>query len=174
MPVGFIPPCIPTRSKRVPEGPAWVHEIKHDGYRLMVRLQGSRVRLFTRNGHDWSHRFPAIVEAAGSLPVRSAALDGEAVVCGNDGMSDFDKLHSQAWDGAVFLYAFDLLELDGQDLRQEPLERRKARLEPLLARARPGIQFVEHVDLDGATVFVHACYMGLEGVVSKRRNFPYR
>jgi bifunctional non-homologous end joining protein LigD len=174
LPLGFIPPCLPTWSRRVPEGPAWLHEIKHDGYRLMVRRQAARVRLFTRNGYDWSHRFPAIVEAAGSLRVQSVALDGEAVVCGGDGVSDFDKLHSQGWDAHVFLYAFDIIELNGDDLRQEPLEQRKSELEKLLARVRFGIQIVEHIELDGATVFEHACKLGLEGIVSKRRDFPYR
>ena len=174
LPLAFIPPCVPTWSRHAPVGRDWVHEIKHDGYRLMVRRQGARVRLFTRRGFDWSHRFPLIVEAAGNLRVSSISIDGEAVVCGDDGISDFDRLHSQGWDAAVFLFAFDVLEIDGDDLRQEPLERRKARLEKVLARAPAGIQFNEHVDLDGATVFQHACKMGLEGIVSKRRDFPYR
>ncbi len=175
LPLAFIPPCIPTWSRHAPVGRDWVHEIKHDGYRLMVRRQGTRVRLFTRRGYDWSHRFPAIVEAAGSLRVSSISIDGEAVVCGDDGVSDFDRLHSQGWDSAVFLYAFDVLEIDGDDLRQEPLERRKARLQKVLAKAGAGIQFNEHAaDLDGATVFAAACKMGLEGIVSKRRDFPYR
>jgi ATP-dependent DNA ligase len=125
LPLAFIPPCIPTWSRHAPVGRDRVHEIKHDGYRLMVRRQGARVRLFTRRGFDWSHRFPLIVEAAGSLRVISISIDGEAVVCGDDGISDFDRLHSQGWDSAVFLYAFDVLEIDGDDLRQEPLERRK-------------------------------------------------
>ena len=90
-------------------------------------------------------------------------------MCGDDGVADFDKLHSQGWDGAVFLQRLRPVEFDGENLRQEPLERRKARLEPLLARAGAGIQFVEHVDLDGETVFEH-----LEGIVLKRRDFPYR
>jgi bifunctional non-homologous end joining protein LigD len=159
----------------MPAGPAWVHEIKHDGYRLMVRRQGSRVRLFSRRGFDWSHRFPAIVEAAGALPVMSASLDGEAVVCGEDGIADFDKLHSRGFDDSVILFAFDLLEVDGDDLRQEPLERRKARLDKLLARAPAGIRFNDHADdLDGAAVFAAACKIGLEGIVSKRRDCPYR
>ncbi len=119
LPLAFIPPCIPTWSRHAPVGRDWVHEIKHDGYRLMVRRQGARVRLFTRRGFDWSHRFPLIVEAAGSLRVGSISIDGEAVVCGDDGVSDFDRLHSQSWDGSVFLFAFDVLEIDGEDLRQE-------------------------------------------------------
>ena len=118
----------------------------------MVRRGRCGVRLFTRRGFDWSHRFPLIVEAASSLRVSSISIDGEAAVC-DDGISDFDRLHSQGWDAAVFLFAFDVLEIDGDDLRQEPLERRKARLEKVLARAPAGIQFNEHVDLDGATVF---------------------
>ena len=131
LPLAFIPPCIPTWARHAPVGRDWVHEIKHDGYRLMVRRQGARVRLFTRRGFDWSHRFPLIVEAAGALRVRSISIDGEAVVCGDDGVSDFDRLHSQGWDSAVFLFAFDVLEIDGDDLRQEPLERRKARLQKI-------------------------------------------
>jgi ATP-dependent DNA ligase len=114
LPLAFIPPCIPTWSRHAPVGRDRVHEIKHDGYRLMVRRQGARVRLFTRRGFDWSHRFPLIVEAAGSLRVISISIDGEAVVCGDDGISDFDRLHSQGWDSAVFLYAFDVLEIDGE------------------------------------------------------------
>ena len=171
LPLAFIPPCVPTWSRHAPVGRDWVHEIKHDGYRLMVRRQGARVRLFTRRGFDWSLRFPLIVEAAGSLRVSSISIDGEAVVCGDDGISDFDRLHSQGWDAAVFLFAFDVLEIDGDDLRQEPLERRKARLEKVLARAPAGIQFNEHVDLDGATVFQHACKMGLAWI-STERNRP--
>jgi ATP-dependent DNA ligase len=129
-------PVHPDAVSRVPEGRAWVHEIKHR----------QAACLFTRNGFDWSHRYPVIVEAAGSLRVRSIAIDGEVVVCGNDGVSDFDRLHSQGWDSAVsvFLYAFDLLELDGEDMRQDMLEARKGRLEKVLGRAKAGIQFVEH------------------------------
>jgi bifunctional non-homologous end joining protein LigD len=169
-----IEPCLPTPSKRVPVGPQWVHEIKHDGYRLLVRRQGARVRVFTRRGYDWSHRFPLIVEAIARLRVSSIFIDGEGVVCGDDGVSDFDKLHSQGWDEHVFLYAFDLLEHDGVDYRDEPLENRKGRLAKLLATADPGVRFNEHIELDGAIVFEHACKLGLEGIVSKRRGFPYR
>jgi ATP-dependent DNA ligase len=106
--------------------------------------------------------------------VQSVALDGEAVVCGDDGVSDFDRLHSQACDEQVVLYAFDIMELNGDDMRQEPLEERKAKLEKLLARVPLGVQLNEHVELDGVTVFEHACKLGLEGIVSKRRDFPYR
>ena len=109
-----------------------------------------------------------------SLRVRSIIVDGEAVWAGEDGKSDFDKLHSRAHDQQVFLYAFDLLELNGEDYRNHPLEKRKAKLEKLLARTRQGMRFSEHLDEDGETIFQHACKMGLEGIVSKRRDFPYR
>jgi bifunctional non-homologous end joining protein LigD len=105
--------------------------------------------------------------------VRSIVIDGEAVVSGKDGKSDFDQLHSGAHDAAVFLFAFDLIELDGEDLRPAPLEQRKGKLEKLLARSN-GIQFTEHLAGDGATIFAHACKLGLEGIVSKRRDLPYR
>src|SRR5215218_7300460 len=90
----FFPPCLPTRANRVATGPEWVHEIKHDGYRLIVRRDGDRVRLYTRRGYNWSGRYPLIIDAIRRLKVRSVVIDGEAVVCGEDGRSDFDKLHS--------------------------------------------------------------------------------
>jgi bifunctional non-homologous end joining protein LigD len=105
--------------------------------------------------------------------VRSIVIDGEAVWCGKDGKSDFGKLHSGAHDAAVFLYGFDLIELDGKDLRPAPLEQRKWKLEKLLAHS-DGIRFSEHLDGDGAIIFAHACKLGLEGIVSKRRDLPYR
>jgi bifunctional non-homologous end joining protein LigD len=170
---GFIAPCRPTASDRCKSGPEWVHEIKHDGYRLIARRNGERVRLYTRRGFNWADRYPRIVEALRSLPVRSIVIDGEAVVCGKDGKSDFDKLHSGTHDASVFLYGVDLIELDGEDLRPAPLEQRKGKLEKLLAR-NDGMRFSEHLDGDGAIVFKHACKLGLEGVVSKRRDLPYR
>jgi bifunctional non-homologous end joining protein LigD len=173
LPPVFIAPCLPIASERCKSGPAWVHEIKHDGYRLIARRTGHRVRLYTRRGYIWTDRYPCIIEALRSLRVRSIAIDGEAVICGADGKSDFDKLHSGAHDAAVFLYGFDLIELDGEDLRLAPLEERKGRLERLLARS-DGIRFSEHIGGDGATIFAHACKLGLEGIVSKRRDLPYR
>jgi hypothetical protein len=111
---------------RAPGGPQWVHEIKHDGYRLLVRKTSNRVRIYTRNGADWTKRFPAIIEAASKIKAASFYLDGEGVVCDVDGVAAFDKLHSKANDHSVFLYAFDLLEIDGEDLTPTPLEERKA------------------------------------------------
>jgi bifunctional non-homologous end joining protein LigD len=171
---GFIAPCLPTDADRVPGGPQWLHEIKHDGYRLLVRKAGDKVRIYTRRGADWTHRFPIIVEAALKLKATSFYLDGEGVVCREDGLAVFDKLHSRANDAAVFMLAFDLIEVDGDDIRGLALIERKIRLRKLLARSRGGIVFNDHLEGDGATIFAHACKLGMEGVVSKRRDLAYR
>jgi hypothetical protein len=147
-PPGYIEPCIPTRVSKPPVGPQWVHEIKHDGYRLMVWRDGERVRLFTRRGFDWSERYPWIADSARRLPVTQFLIDGEAVICGEDGVSDFDRLHSRQHDGSVFLYAFDLLALDGADIRHEQLDHRRDLLGKLLGQP-DGIRFSEHLDGDG-------------------------
>jgi bifunctional non-homologous end joining protein LigD len=125
---GFVDPCIPSRALKPPPGPDWVHEIKHDGYRLIVRREGEAVRLFTRRGYDWTERYPAIANAAAKLKARSFTLDGEAVVCGADGVAVFDALHRRGRISDAILQAFDLLELDGVDYRPLPLSRRKDRL----------------------------------------------
>ena len=117
-------PCIPTCATKVPDRPEWLHEIKHDGYRLIVQREGKRVRLFTRNGHDWSDRFPLISEAALRNRNSSFVLDGEAVLLGVDGRSDFNGLHSRRHDPEVEFYAFDILVSDGDDLW--PANRRRA------------------------------------------------
>jgi bifunctional non-homologous end joining protein LigD len=167
---GFVDPCIPSLAHNPPSGPDWVHEVKHDGYRLIVRRNGEAVRLFTRRGYDWTERYPAIAAAAAKLRAKSFTLDGEAVVAGADGVADFDTLHRRGRVADAILQAFDLLEVDGEDLRALPLSKRKNRLARLLARAQPGIALNEHTDEDGAVVFLHACKMGLEGIVSKRDN----
>ncbi len=171
---GTIEPCIPTRASKPPVGPQWIHEIKHDGYRLIARKRDGRVRLFTRNGFDWTDRYPRISEAVSKLPAASATIDGEAVYCDEAGLAIFDRLHSRAYDDQVFLYAFDLLELDGVDWRPRPLERRKSRLAKLLAAARAGVRCSEHMEGDGVAIFEHACRLGAEGVVSKHREHAYR
>src|SRR5215813_5821913 len=107
-PPGFIEPCLPTPADYPPSGPGWIHEIKHDGFRLMARRDAAGVRLLTRNGIDWSARFPLIAKAAGALQVRSFLLDGEAVACDGDGLPIFDKLRYRRADKTVFLYTFDL------------------------------------------------------------------
>ena len=111
----FIEPCLPSPADRLPSGPGWIHEIKLDGFRMMVRRDAAGVRLLTRNGHDWTGRFPLIAEAAGALRARSFLIDGEAVACDGDGLPVFDRLRYRRQDGRVFLFAFDLLELNGQD-----------------------------------------------------------
>jgi bifunctional non-homologous end joining protein LigD len=171
---GVIEPCIPTRATKPPVGPQWIHEIKHDGYRLIARKRDGRVRLFTRNGFDWSDRYPRITAAVAALRTASATIDGEAVWCDRDGLAIFDKLHSRAHDGEVSFYAFDMLELDGTDWRPRTLEERKERLAQLLAKAPAGIQYTEHLEGDGAAIFDHACRLDAEGIVSKHREHPYR
>ncbi len=137
---GFGDPCLPTRVEVAPAGSMWVHEIKHDGYRLMVRRTPQGVRIKTRNGYDWTDRFPVIIEAATKLRATSFVIDGQGVILPDDGVSDFDRLHSRRHDGEVQLLGFDLLELDGADLRRQPLTTRKATLASLLRRSRDGIQ----------------------------------
>jgi bifunctional non-homologous end joining protein LigD len=168
LPAGFIAPCLPSAAERPPIGPNWIHEIKHDGYRMMARCDGVGVRLLTRNGHDWGPRYPLIIEAMTALRVRSCLIDGEAVACDDDGLPVFDRLRYRRDNRRVFLYAFDLIELDGDDLRHEPIERRKVLLMRLLAKAPAGLQVNDHIVEPGDVVFRHACQLGFEGVVSKR------
>jgi bifunctional non-homologous end joining protein LigD len=132
-------PCIPSGAKSVPDRPEWIHEIKHDSYRLIVQREGKRVRLWTRDDHDWSGRFPLITEAALRNRNSSFVLDGEAVLLGVDGRSDFNGLHSRRHDAEVGFYAFDILVSDGEDVRRLPLSMRKANLFRLLARRVDGI-----------------------------------
>jgi bifunctional non-homologous end joining protein LigD len=173
-PDGFIEPCLPSPAAKPPTGLDWLHEIKHDGFRMMACRDGAGVRLLTRNGHDWTDRFPLIVEALASLRIKSCLIDGEAVACDGDGFPVFDRLRYRRDDRRVFMYAFDLLQLDGWDLRREPIEDRKAELAQLLRRAKAGLQLNEHISEPGDIVFRHACKLGLEGIVSKRLGSPYR
>jgi bifunctional non-homologous end joining protein LigD len=168
-------PCIPTRGTEVPAGPDWLHEIKHDGYRLIVQREGKRVRLLTRRGYDWSDRYPLIVEAARRLRKTSFVIDGEAVVLGPDGISDFDGLHTGRCNADVRLYAFDLLMDDRVDMRDETLQVRKLWLSKLLNRSADGIIYNDHeAGAIGPRLFEQACKMGLEGIVSKRRDRSYK
>ena len=174
LPAGFIAPCLPSSAPQPPSGELWVHEIKHDGFRVIARKAGKRVRLYSRPGNDLTSRFPLIVEALARLRSRSCIIDGEAVACGSDGIACFEMIRRWDADESVFMWAFDLIELDGDDLRREPLEVRKATLASLLARAAPGTRFNEHLDAeDGPLVFAHACKLGLEGIVSKRKDSRY-
>jgi bifunctional non-homologous end joining protein LigD len=170
---GFIEPCRPTLVATPPAGPGWLHEMKHDGYRLLARKQGERVTLWSRYGTDFTDKLPGILEAVRSLPVDDALLDGEAVVFRPNGHSDFTALRTGVGGEYASLVAFDLLCFDGDDLRQRPLEERREALLRLVAGV-DGIRFSEAVAAEGAIVFAHACKLGLEGIVSKRASSLYR
>lgn len=133
--------CLPTRATAVPAAPEWFHEVKYDGYRLRVERDGARVRLITKGGYDWTKRYPWIVQAALRNRQSQFVIDGEAVILGIDGRSDFNALHSNRQNGEVQLCAFDVLVLDGEDLRALPLSKRKTNLDRVL-RGRPDGIFV--------------------------------
>jgi bifunctional non-homologous end joining protein LigD len=177
-PPGFIEPCLPTLGQTVPSGPQWVHEIKHDGYRFICRRDGGRVRVLSRRGNDYTDRAPRIVDTFARLPASSVTLDGEGVACDAQGVTNFELLRAalgRPTKREVFLYAFDLLELDGRDLRREPWSERRAKLARLLRGAGHGVQLSDHIEgNDGEAAFHHACAMGLEGIVAKRRDKPYQ
>jgi ATP-dependent DNA ligase len=167
--------CLPTTGKVVPAGPEWLHEIKYDGFRLRVERDGERVRLITRGGYDWTKRYPWIVEAALKNRIKQFVIDGEAVVLGVDGISDFDALLSGRHNEEVQLCAFDVMAMDGDDLRRLPLSMRKANLQRLLARRPDGIFISEFEQGEiGPDLFRKACEFGLEGLVSKHRDRAYQ
>ena len=160
------------------EGPAfrsgWIHEIKHDGFRILARRDRSGVRLITRNGSDFTDRFPSIAMALKSLPVRSCLIDGEAIVCDENGLAVFELIRGHDSKTSAVLCAFDLLELNGKDLRRRPIEERKALLTKLLKGSHLSIGLNEHFEEDGESVYRAACQLGCEGIVSKRRGSTYR
>jgi bifunctional non-homologous end joining protein LigD len=168
-----IEPCLPRPAKEPPSGPGWIHEIKHDGFRIMARRDTNGVRLFTRNGYDFAARFPGIAAAVESLSVQSCFIDGEAIVVDSNGLPVFDLLRYRQHDSAAVLCAFDLIELDGEDFRGTPLEHRKRALAKLLRQKRDGLILNAHYVGDGATIYKHACKLGCEGIVSKRLGSPY-
>lgn len=174
--MSFIPPCIPTLVDKPPEGDAWTHEIKYDGYRTQIHLSGGQAVAYTRNGHDWSKKYAPVLTAARAL-CRDAILDGEMVVQDETGRSDFKKLATAIrWESAsLVFYAFDLLRLDGNDLRRERCYERRARLHELVGDPRPDrpIQFSEGVEGSGAEIFARAEAMDLEGIVSKLKASTY-
>ena len=142
----FIEPCLPSPADKPPSGSNWIHEIKHDGYRLMARRDPVGIRLITRNGNDWTTRYPLVVEAVNHLKVRSCLIDGEVVCCDERGLAIFSTLRRRRNEPQAFLYAFDLLELDGTDMRREPIEVRKATLASILRKVRHGIRLNEHLE----------------------------
>src|SRR5262245_45150615 len=173
----FIEPQLASSVDQPPEGKHWIHEIKHDGYRSQVVIERGRARVFSRNGHDWSDRYPGIVRAAVNLRCKSAIIDGEAIVQNGHGASDFEALKSalRKQPHSIILYAFDLLHLDGIDLRQETLLGRRASLKALIRDDDESrIQFSDEFEGDGNTLFKACAERALEGIVSKHALAPYR
>jgi bifunctional non-homologous end joining protein LigD len=175
----FVEPCLATLAAHAPVGGEWVHEIKFDGYRLQARIDGGKVKLLTRKGLDWTVKFGRLAEALKALKLGAALIDGEVVVEGAGGVSSFtglqEELKSERSDRMIY-YAFDLLYLGGYKLADAPLIDRKTLLAGLLDDAPAGgaIRFSDHIETDGATMLRHACRLGLEGIISKRRDLPYR
>jgi bifunctional non-homologous end joining protein LigD len=176
----FVSPCLATLYSEVARGEQWLHEIKFDGYRLQARVDGDDVRLLTRTGLDWTPRFQTIAEAVRKLGVATAVFDGEVVVEDERGASSFTQLVAELKAGRsanMAYYVFDLLHLDGVDVTGAVLADRKALLETLLhqrAPERDRLRFSKHMDGDASRIFMEACKLGLEGIVSKRRDMPYR
>jgi bifunctional non-homologous end joining protein LigD len=170
---GFIPPALATKIDKVPGGDRWIHEIKFDGYRVQLHIANDDIKVFTRRGHDWTKRFRKIAADAYLINAGSAIIDGEVVVPAVDGTTDFSVLQNELKGKStkIVMVAFDLLYLNGQDLRKLPLLERKAILQKLIAKT--AIQFSESFELDGHEMFKHACKTGLEGVLSKVRDSRY-
>ncbi len=171
---GFIEPCLPSPAKRPPSGANWLHEIKHDGFRIMARRDGAGVRLITRHGNDFTRRFPLAAAAIAALPGRSFLIDGEAICTDEKALAVFDLIRRARHGAEAVLIAFDLIELDGEDLRRTPIEQRKRNLARLVRRPHAGIVLNEVFEGDGGILFAHACKLGCEGIVSKRFGSPYR
>jgi ATP-dependent DNA ligase len=170
----FIEPCSPVTAKAVPTGPDWLHEVKFDGYRVQVHKAGADVAIFSRNGHDFTTRFDTIAYLLGNLPAKTAILDGEFVASNAAGVPDFGMLHRRRADAGIHLWCFDLLALNGKDWRPEPLVKRQARLEILLAHFDcPAILLSKSFN-DGQALLRVAEKHKLEGIVSKKREAPYR
>jgi len=173
-PWAIYKPCLPWPARTPPNGPDWLHEIKHDGFRILARKDDDRVWLFTRNGYDFAERYPRIVDAIVSLPADRCIIDGEAIVTDTNGLSVFDLLRYRRHDHSAILCAFDVLELDGANLRPSSIEERKQHLAWILRLPHPGIALSATYNDDGMVIYEHACALGCEGIVSKRLGSPYR
>ena len=174
-PPGFVEPMLATLVETPPSGDAWLHEIKHDGYRLIAVIADGRARLHTRSGHDWTDRFSGLAKGFEALGARDAVIDGEAVAAGQGGAPDFSALQTAMSEGGpVQAVVFDLLRIDGRDLRDRPLRERRERLRDLVGEGRGPVRFGDSITADGAQVLERACDLGAEGVVSKRADGPYR
>jgi len=171
-------PQLATLGSEPPSGDRWLHEIKYDGYRIGCIIDQKGVRLISRNGKDWTHVFPSIAEAAKKLKTRDAIIDGEVAMVMEDGRTSFAALQQAAAGTAshtpLVYFVFDLLRLNGERLDQLPLEERKKRLRALVGAKQAGrIRYSEHIVGDGEKLFEHATRIGLEGIISKRRDLPY-
>ncbi len=171
--LGFVEPALATSIEKVPSGERWIHEIKFDGYRVQLHLANESVTVFTRNGHDWTNRLKKIADDAFLISASSAIIDGEIVVPAADGTTDFSVLQNELKGKStkIAMVAFDLLYINGYDLRKLPLIERKALLKKLIAKT--AIQFSESFEVDGPEIFKHACSIGIEGIVSKVRDSRY-
>jgi len=174
----FVPPCLATLSEAAPRDPGWLHEIKFDGYRMQARIDHGRVALLTRKGLDWTAKFKTIAAALKELPAETAVVDGEIVSLDERGMSSFSLLQENLKhknEERMTYYVFDLLHLDGQDLTPAPLEARKDVLARLVdTKGESPVQLSESFHEKGPVLYKHACQLGLEGIISKRRDAPYR
>jgi bifunctional non-homologous end joining protein LigD len=170
---GFLEPALASFVDKVPSGARWIHEIKFDGYRVQIHLANGAVKVFTRGGQDWTHRFKKVADEAWHPKVGSAIIDGEIVVPAADGTTDFSVLIKELKGSSdkIVLVAFDLLYLNGRDLRKFPLHQRKAELKKIIASSQ--VQFSESLEIECPAMFSHACKVGLEGVVSKVRDSVY-
>src|ERR1700728_767320 len=170
---GFVEPALATSIERVPQGERWIHEIKFDGYRVQLHIANEDVKVFKRRGNDWTRRFRKIAHDAFLISASSAIIDGEVVVPAADGTTDFSVLQNElkGKSDKIAMVAFDLLYLNGYDLRKLPLIERKALLKKTIDKT--DIQFSESFEVDGREIFKHACKAGLEGVVSKVRDGHY-
>lgn len=170
---GFVEPALASSIGKVPSGDRWIHEIKFDGYRVQVHLANAAVKVFTRRGHDWTNRLRKVADDAWHVGAGSAIIDGEIVVPAADGTTDFSVLQTELKGAStkIVLVAFDLLYLNGRDLRKLPLIERKKHLEKIIDGT--DVQYSESFEIDGKDMFAHACKIGLEGVVSKVRDSLY-
>src|SRR3954470_574284 len=173
---GFVEFCDPTLRDSAPSGAEWVYELKSDGYRAQAHIKSGSVTIFSRRGYDWTRQFRAVAAALKHLK-HDAIIDGEAVVIGAKGIADYQALRRELGNqGASRLayHAFDLLYLDGYDLRGAPYVERKRLLKSILDGMPATISYVDYLEADGDIVFEHACKLGAEGIVAKRKDSPYR
>ena len=159
--------CLPRKAKVPPSGPDWLHEIKHDGFRILARKDGDQVKLITRNGYDFASRYALIVDASRAFPSKPASSTARPSLWTRPALAIFDLLRYRRHDHAATLCAFDIIELDGADLRGSPIEERKQHLAWTLRKRHQGIAVNATYDGDGAVIYEHACTLGCEGIVSQ-------